>query len=237
MSKIFTHQELCEIAELWLKKDMKCCIALNNASGLKENPDAIGWRFTYGNLNKEGSFIVECKASRSDFKKDKNKLFRINPELGCGNWRYFLVQENLVQPHEIPDKWGLIYVNEKGKCKLIIHPYKKSKQNRFNEINETCERFILTRWLNKTENPEKHIYYIRETNNKFNRLSKSHDKLKSEHKIIKEIFNSFYTLNEETKSANDLCTEITKLRNLEYLLKQYKLSNDENDLINLLKYV
>ena len=53
MSKIFTHQELCEIAELWLKKDMKCCIALNNASGLKENPDAIGWRFTYGNLNKE----------------------------------------------------------------------------------------------------------------------------------------------------------------------------------------
>ena len=58
MSKIFTHQELCEIAELWLKKDMKCCIALNNASGLKENPDAIGWRFTYGNLNKEGSLSI-----------------------------------------------------------------------------------------------------------------------------------------------------------------------------------
>ena len=94
----------------------------------------------------------------------------------------------------------------------------------------------LTRWLNKTENPEKHIYYIRETNNKFNRLSKSHDKLKSEHKIIKEIFNSFYTLNEETKSANDLCTEITRLRNLEFLLNQYKQSKNENDLKKLLKF-
>ena len=186
---------------------------------------------------KEGSFIVECKTSRSDFKRDASKPFRMNPEDSCGNWKYYLCPENLIRPDELPDKWGLIYVNEKGKCKLIIHPYKKSKQNRFNEINETCERFILTRWLNKTENPEKHKYYIRETNNKFNRLSKSHDKLKSEHKIIKEIFNSFYTLNEETKSANDLCTEITKLRNLQYLLKRYKLSNDENDLINLLKYI
>ena len=102
---------------------MKCCIALNNASGFSFNPDAIGWRFTYGNLNKEGSFIVECKTSRADFKKDESTLFRINPELGCGNWRYFLVQENLVQPHEIPDKWGLIYVNEKGKCKLIYNSH------------------------------------------------------------------------------------------------------------------
>jgi hypothetical protein len=69
----------------------------------KETPDVIGW---YDGL----SFLIECKASRADFLADKNKSFRINPEEGMGDWRFYMCPEGLIQPEDLPDGWGLIWV-------------------------------------------------------------------------------------------------------------------------------
>lgn len=36
-----------------------------------------------------------------------------------GNYRYYLCPENVIKESELPDGWGLTYVNEKGKTKEI----------------------------------------------------------------------------------------------------------------------
>ena len=63
-----------------------------------EIPDAIGWLYT------GHSRVIECKASRADFKADARKL-RCG---GMGNRRYYLAEGGLIRPDELTDGWGLI---------------------------------------------------------------------------------------------------------------------------------
>jgi len=65
-----------------------------------EIPDAIGWQGVF-------TFLIECKTSVADFKKDKEKLFR-NQLLGMGDFRFFLTPIGLLNSLEIPDGWGLL---------------------------------------------------------------------------------------------------------------------------------
>lgn len=114
-----THQELVEIGYTWVMS--KCGVAfkeLNAATGNGEIPDVIG--FTSGE-----SFLIECKANRSDFLVDKKKTFRIRPETGMGKFRFFLCPKGLISVDELPNNWGLIYVNEKGKAKCVHNPFGK----------------------------------------------------------------------------------------------------------------
>lgn len=67
-------------------------------------PDAIGFCTTY-------SILIECKVSRSDFLEDKHKRHR---RTGCamGNKRYYLAPQGMIDPDELPEKWGLIEPRE-----------------------------------------------------------------------------------------------------------------------------
>ncbi len=104
-----THNELVLRAEKWLKQqgcgvvfrdDFRACT--HNG----EQPDSIGWR--------DGlSILIECKSTRSDFLADKKKRFRKNPDIGMGDWRFFLCPKGMIKPEELPDGWGLLYATEK----------------------------------------------------------------------------------------------------------------------------
>ena len=114
-----THSELIEIGYKWVMK--RCGVAfkeLNAATGNGEIPDVIG--FISGE-----SFLIECKVTRSDFLSDKKKSFRIRPETGMGKFRFFLCPSGLISIAELPDNWGLIYVNDKGKSRCVHNPYGK----------------------------------------------------------------------------------------------------------------
>lgn len=238
MSSPFTHKELCIIAAKWLKNTLKCTISINEPKGIRENPDAIGWKFTYGTTAKEGSILVECKTSRADFKADFKKPFRQDPSKGIGNWRYYMCPEGIIYESELPDKWGLAYVTDKGKVKVIKHPYiKDTRKSKFKDINTENERYLLTRWLSKTEDPEKVAYNIRETNNKFNRLCTQYDKLKVDNKRLykyKGLFENYTALSGTDISIEELHDEISRLRNIEYLLSIYKDKKDDKILEQLL---
>lgn len=65
-----------------------------------EQPDVVGWTC-------DGrSTLVECKASRADFKRDADKLHRLLA--GVGNRRFFFAPPNLIRIAELPDGWGLV---------------------------------------------------------------------------------------------------------------------------------
>lgn len=112
-----THKELVEASYKWVLKNASCGIAFKELKTLAwEIPDVIG--FGSGNH----SVIVECKVSRSDFLSDKNKPFRANPQLGMGTHRFYCCPTGLIKPEELPEGWGLIYVDEKLKARISHNP-------------------------------------------------------------------------------------------------------------------
>ncbi|MEH6483081.1 MAG: adenylosuccinate synthase [Pseudomonas sp.] len=116
-----THNDLCMIAVKWLKRTNGaggpgCHVAVSECrSGWSgEIPDAIGFRAAGHN---DGSTVVECKTSRSDFLADKKKPHRLDG--GLGNWRYFMAPTGLISPDELPRGWGLLEVNSRGHVKPV----------------------------------------------------------------------------------------------------------------------
>jgi len=113
-----THKELVEVAYKWVLKNASCGVAFKELVTInREIPDIIGfgsWGF---------SVVVEVKASRSDFLSDKKKFFRINPEEGMGSQRFYCCPAGMIKKDELPEGWGLIYVNEKLKARCVFSPY------------------------------------------------------------------------------------------------------------------
>ncbi|ADW76549.1 hypothetical protein Rahaq_4974 (plasmid) [Rahnella aceris] len=101
-----THGELCIIAERFLRNN-GFKVAFHDrfiaAVSTGEQPDALAFR----NL---ASCLIEAKVSRSDFLADRKKRFRVNPELGMGDWRFFICEPGLISIEELPEGWGLLHV-------------------------------------------------------------------------------------------------------------------------------
>lgn len=136
-----THSQLVKIAENWLGSRCGVILPEYNA-GMREIPDVIG--FTKNGV----SILVECKASRSDFLSDKNKLFRKKPHLGMGQYRLYCAPTGVIKVEDLPKKWGLITVSESGRARMIVNPFNSSggkrylAENKF-KINEKAERKFM----------------------------------------------------------------------------------------------
>lgn len=83
-------------------------MVLTEVAGVgREEPDAIGWRGTH-------SILIECKATRADFKADLRKGYRRgrgDPDYGAGmgEERYYLTPLLTVTASDLPDdRWGLM---------------------------------------------------------------------------------------------------------------------------------
>lgn len=109
-----THKQLVDIGEKFLKKLNYKIVAKEIKSMSDEIPDVIGFQYDI-------STLLECKVSRQDFLKDKSKKFRTVG--GVGNFRFFICPENLILVEELPERWGLIYVDEKSRAKIVHNPY------------------------------------------------------------------------------------------------------------------
>ncbi|MGX9960667.1 hypothetical protein ACW0US_18115 [Xanthomonas euvesicatoria] len=125
---MLTHDELVQTGRRWLKAN-GCRAILHEPfrAGEPEQPDVIGWR--------DGvSILIEAKASRSDFLADAKKPWRITPERGMGDWRFYIAPAGLIDPAELPDGWGLLEVSGRrviprygvplGNCSWWDFPFK-----------------------------------------------------------------------------------------------------------------
>lgn len=107
-----THDDLVERAKRWLKNSCGCSVTLTEMVAYTpsgEIPDAIGW---VGGK----SILVECKASRSDFLKDRKKPFR-NPDFqkaipGMGAWRIYLTPPGIIKPTDKIDLWSVYEISQ-----------------------------------------------------------------------------------------------------------------------------
>jgi hypothetical protein len=60
-------------------------------------------------MRSDGSVVVECKTSRSDFFADRKKPHMLDEKWGMGRHRYYLVPHGLVSADEVPAWCGLAY--------------------------------------------------------------------------------------------------------------------------------
>src|SRR5690606_36412781 len=119
-----------------------------------EIPVAIGCRIATPNV---GSVVGECKVSRSDFIADKTKPHRT--ARGMGHWRYFMCLEGLINTEDLPEGWGLLWVNQRSHIKIrcgaatgvtlgydaMKEVFSAWRQN----ANEEHERFLLIKLLSR----------------------------------------------------------------------------------------
>lgn len=111
-----THKELIKVARKWLRECAKCKVILTErgSSTGYEIPDAIGWK------SARYSILIECKASRADFRQDAKKWFRQEANLGMGQQRYFLAPEGVIPKDEVPQGWGLLELSGKFVKSTIV---------------------------------------------------------------------------------------------------------------------
>ncbi len=101
-----THNQLCQIAYSFLRRNgFKVCfhdrfIAVTSTG---EQPDAMGFR-------NNASCLIEAKCSRSDLLADRKKRFRLNPDIGMGDWRFFISEPGIINIEDLPQGWGLLHV-------------------------------------------------------------------------------------------------------------------------------
>jgi hypothetical protein len=107
-----THKKLVKIAKAWLRAKGCKVILSEKLSPLGESADSIGW------ADGRSSILIECKSSRADFRRDKDKWFR-HGGLGMGQRRYFMAPIGVVPQDELPDGWGLLEV-EGTKVRTIV---------------------------------------------------------------------------------------------------------------------
>lgn len=203
------HSELCDLAVKWLKKPHSsggpaCQVAVSEIkSGWSgEIPDAIGFRYMGGEKELDGSFVVEVKTSRADFLADKRKPHRNGQTSGIGKWRFYLCPEGLIQPDELPDQWGLLYVTKRKSVKGIVSPFTTThyyqRRNLLNDMSfddRDLERelFMLTRLL-------KRVGDVNELNKKMKEL--------------------FHREQRAIDKYNEIFPEYERLRRLEISLKR-----------------
>ena len=191
-----THKNLCGIAVRWLKRTNSaggpgCQVAVSEiASGWNgEIPDAIGFRV--GAID-EGCVVVEVKTSRADFLSDRTKPHRNGATKGLGNWRYYMCPDGLIGKKELPERFGLLYVNRQGHTKPIVSPFLHENyndvhahlmQSRF-ESDRDREVFLLVKLLARIGDPEKLSNRIKDANNRASFFERELDRWKKRQALL-----------------------------------------------------
>lgn len=113
MSTKWTHDALIKKAKWWLLQRRGCVVATTERGGAGwyfginqgiEIADAIGW------LPNHWSVLIECKTSKSDFIKDKEKTHRKRGQTSLGQERWYLAPAGIINKDDVPPTWGLLEI-------------------------------------------------------------------------------------------------------------------------------
>lgn len=120
-----THSELVDVAHRLLDH-LRYKYIITEPGYRKELPDAIGFKSGV-------SCLVECKASRADFLRDKMKAFRAEG-MGVGKFRIYLTNPGVCKVEEVPPKWQLAYAVDKNTV-VFLKPW-QSKNMVVSKVSE-----------------------------------------------------------------------------------------------------
>jgi hypothetical protein len=72
-----------------------------------------------------------------------------------GTFRFYLCPAGIINARDLPEKWGLIWVDEKGKAQMQVGPkgniWSVQEQFRFDEKNHEAEQLLLVSALRRAQ--------------------------------------------------------------------------------------
>lgn len=156
-----THDHLVGKAIRWLRGTRGCNLARGEVQAfcLGEFPDAVGW--DYGKrkigVNAEPvSVLVECKVSLGDFYSDQSKRHRDGN--GVGDERWYLCPKGVIQPDQVPDEWGLLWLRGSRVYREVeAQQRERSEESLRHELALLCALLGQARW-GATERPVKTLH-------------------------------------------------------------------------------
>lgn len=102
------HQRLSRLAEKWMRSLGGCEFVMRGMYGTHgEHPDCIGF-FIRGVTADPFSIVVESVTSQYELCSDGHKTFRRYPNLGMGNFRFYLSDAKDIDLNVIPEHWGYL---------------------------------------------------------------------------------------------------------------------------------
>jgi len=118
-----THRSLCIKGSVYIRTQgifpfHRAKYSVCELERIGECPDVFGW----GNSSTQ---LIEVKVSRGDFLGDKKKYWRKNPEYGLAMYRSYLCPTDLIKPSELPENWGLLYIDDQGRITVVVTPKKQ----------------------------------------------------------------------------------------------------------------
>ena len=162
------HDILVINAAKWLLS--RTNIVITEMAGIGEEADAIGFKNSYNTI------LIECKATRADFKADLRKYFRRDPARGMGSERYYLAPKGLIKANEIPDGWGLLEAKgEGGRVKVRKHGYRFTDRDIHKEMDMLVS--ALRRIGSKAVRGISAKVYTNETKNRCNIFVRRHNNI------------------------------------------------------------
>lgn len=141
-----SHSDLCQIAARWLR-GKGCTVVLIEPQTLRtdEFPDAIGWRNAGA-----WSWLVECKASREDFSRDKHKFSRREGATHLGQVRWYLAPKGLLRAEEVPAAWGFLETAGK-QVKIVRRPPELDRTTETKPLDPGTTRYEMSLLLAQLE--------------------------------------------------------------------------------------
>lgn len=133
-----THKELIELGSRFLRHQGYWMWLSEPSTDCREKPDLIAFKLSE-------SIVIECKSSRSDFLKDKDKPFRTD-STGMGNYRIYLAPAGMIKSEELLPSWGLLEARDENTLRFTVRPkYQESG-------NLMGERMLIYSWAMRSRN-------------------------------------------------------------------------------------
>lgn len=107
------------------------------------NAFMYAWECDYWCMDKDGiTREFEIKISRSDFLIDAKKA---KHTIQGANYFYYVCPAGLITKEEVPSKYGLIYINERGNADVVKKP-KKLHDKAFGQWQMLANKFHSRWW-------------------------------------------------------------------------------------------
>lgn len=166
MAEGIVHSHLKKLALYFLKEKCTDLVANEvdffNAYSIA---DAVGL-----NLKRREVRVIEVKATRGDFLRDKKLFGDKTSYFYHAHYSYIMCPTNVIQADEIPHGYGLLWVDEYDTITIVKKPIKNTARLKtlFDTTLKRTVRSLTNTFLFHQENKENKD----ETNGKFSRNSK-----------------------------------------------------------------
>lgn len=150
MAESDIHKNL-KIHALFYLKDKVVDIVANEVKfkNIRCVADAVGI-----NLKRKEIRIIEVKASREDFFRDKKLFEEDTTYFNHAHYAYILCPINLIMPSEVPRGYGLLWLDEEDNIQVVKKPIKNTGKLK-TRFETTLKRSVrrLSNALLYTKNP------------------------------------------------------------------------------------